>query len=698
MDRGTTNLNGTGNRRPRAGSSRLRRYASRIAEAGYGTSMGILKSRLVGWVRFVPDHVSRLHMRFRGLDGPSDAASGTNGGQPAVMFECLWSQSLLATFRHGSVEGAPGDWRRAAIARADDMLERGFPLLGWGRVRIDEFTAWDRDQRFDVAWPRSYHKLVDTVRAGETCDVKYPWELSRLQVLPVLGQAWVASSDVRYFERFWAILKGWVADNPVGFGVNWTCSMEVAIRAINIVVAANLFAAELTARQRALVVSTLRQHLRHISFNLEMSDVNGNHLLFDRLGLAFVSIALNGPRHARSHRYVELLNREISEQFHSDGVHLEHATSYQRLLLEGVALYVLALRRRGARVDEQLQLVATRAALFMASICDNDGGFPCFGDSDSGNVLVLGGQAGNQSTSALAAAVAAGFLTGEAPRASCEAMAPWLSHIEGADPVATAGQGRPNDGRFRLFSFPSGGYYVARSQDLIVVLRAGATGLKGRGSHDHNDQLSFAVTAFGRPFLVDPGTRTYTESLKAHEQDLSSFSHNTVTVLGLEQGPIVAGSVTATVRQAKANCEEFRAVGQGGAIWRGRISAYHDRSSGISHSRSLTIHDDGRRSVSIEIEDEVRCSDSNECTGAAVFLLDPAWQAKNEGDGSVMLHGRGGRGRFRITEGMGALRIERRWISQEYGSSCETQAVVVEIAGAAIARSVVRIELKANDS
>lgn len=679
--------------RPLATGSRLRRYASRLAEAGYGASLAILKSRLIGWTRFVPDHISRLGMRVRGVEGRSVATVCADDGRLAVTFECLWSQSWLAALRGRSAEGATEDWRCAAIVRADDLLAFGFPLLGWGRVKIDEFTAWDRDHRFDISWPHSYHKLVDMVRAGQACDVKYPWELSRLQLLPALGQAWIASSNDRYLDRFWAILTGWIANNPVGFGVNWTCSMEVAIRAINIVAATNLFAAGLSARQRALVVSTLRQHMTHISFNLERSDVNGNHLIFDKLGLAVVSIVLNGPEHAQTRRYVARLNQEICEQFHPDGVHLEHATSYQRLLLEGIALYLLVLRRRGALIDEQMRLVVTSAARFMWSICDDEGRFPCFGDADSGNVLVLGEQTGNRAAPAIAAAFAAGLLVDEAARASCENLAFWLGPAGGASPVVAVSQDRPDDGRFRLFSFPAGGYFVARSQDLIVVLRAGKAGLKGRGSHDHNDQLSFTVTAFGRPFLVDPGTRTYTESVGAHELDLASSSHNTVTVLGLEQGPILAGSVTATVRQAESSCREFRPVGQGGAVWRGCIGAYHDRSLGISHSRSVTIHDDGRRSISIEVEDEVRCTEVDACTGTATYLLDPDWRAECEIDGSVVVRTSGAEGRFRTTEGKGALRIERRWISPEYGSSSETQAVVVDIGGTAMARSVVHIEL-----
>src|SRR5438552_3368834 len=104
----------------------------------------------------------------------------------------------------------------------------------------------------------------------------------RAQAIPFpapLGQAWLISGNPVYVARLWDILRDWVIKNPPGYGVNWTSSMEVSIRAINIATAANLVGACLTPAEEQWIRRVLAEHHTHILFNLEFSDVNGNHFL-----------------------------------------------------------------------------------------------------------------------------------------------------------------------------------------------------------------------------------------------------------------------------------------------------------------------------------------------------------------------------------------------------------------------------------
>ena len=57
-------------------------------------------------------------------------------------------------------------------------------------------------------------------------DVKAPWELSRLQFAPIVAKASVLTGDLRYRDSLQALLSDWIANNPVGKGVNWTIAME----------------------------------------------------------------------------------------------------------------------------------------------------------------------------------------------------------------------------------------------------------------------------------------------------------------------------------------------------------------------------------------------------------------------------------------------------------------------------------------
>src|SRR5206468_1170855 len=164
---------------------------------------------------------------------------------------------------------------------------------------------WHSDVYRGIEWPLKFHKRIDCVRPDSECDVKVPWEISRMQFLPWLGQAWLISGNLVYVARLWDILRDWIIKNPPGYGVNWTSSMEVSIRAINIAAAANLVGACLTPAEDQWIRRILAEHYEHILFNLEFSDVNGNHFLFDLLGVAILSIALFGSETRRTRRYIQ---------------------------------------------------------------------------------------------------------------------------------------------------------------------------------------------------------------------------------------------------------------------------------------------------------------------------------------------------------------------------------------------------------
>ena len=78
--------------------------------------------------------------------------------------------------------------------------------------------------------PKIYYK---DIKYGHKVgvDVKVPWELSRFQHLTTLGEAYFLSNDEKYVKEFVNQITDWIENNPPKFGVNWTCTVDVAIRA-----------------------------------------------------------------------------------------------------------------------------------------------------------------------------------------------------------------------------------------------------------------------------------------------------------------------------------------------------------------------------------------------------------------------------------------------------------------------------------
>jgi hypothetical protein len=68
-----------------------------------------------------------------------------------------------------------------------------------------------------------------------------------------------------------------------------------------------------------------------------------------------------------------------------------------------------------------------------------------------------------------------------------------------------------------------------------LILDAGPIGCPASAGHGHADLLSLQCSAFGEPFIVDPGTYCYTADPGWRDHFRSTGAHSTVTIDGVEQ-------------------------------------------------------------------------------------------------------------------------------------------------------------------
>jgi hypothetical protein len=601
-------------------STRMRRYVERALEAGVVTTVRIILYRVSGYMLYPHRLLNRL---WTWLKPPPkfDEAADRRPGHGQSRFLLLWGDDDLRRLQPESAISRDVP-RREAMDRADAFLRGELSFLGWGRIATSVPPPWHSDVYRGIEWPLKFHKRINCVRRNSECDVKVPWEVSRMQFLPWLGQAWLISGNPVYVARLWEILRDWIIKNPPGYGVNWTSSMEVSIRAINIAAAANLVGARLTPAEEQWIRRVLLAHYTHILFNPEFSDVNGNHFLFDLLGVAVLSIVLFGSASRRTRRHVRRLIAETLLQFHPDGVHIEHATGYQRLVTDALVFFLLVCKRQSIEIPDEYEATVRSALHFLESICTRDGSIPLMGDSDSGNLLLLGAGRGNDVRPLLQAGE---ILLGGA---NAGAKEPILEESAWLFPALNGKQADlpERSDKLTTHSFPESGYFIARNAETVLCIRCGVSGLRGRGSHDHNDQLSFTLSPFGLPFIIDPGTSNYTFREADHVGDLSTFRHNTITVNGREQSPIRMGSVTQTVRSASAACHRFGRAETGRIEFRGKINGYERDNSGLSHERSIEVLDDSAHRLVLKVTDTVHSASVMKIDCIAMFMLHPSWK------------------------------------------------------------------------
>ncbi|MDI7276180.1 MAG: alginate lyase family protein, partial [Anaerolineae bacterium] len=359
-----------------------------------------------------------------------------------------------------------------------------------------------------------------------------------------LPQAHWLTGDERYAREFAAEVEHWITANPWPRGVNWACTMEVAIRAINWLWAYHLVrgAGALTDAFERRLLASLLQHGRHILRNLENEEgFTNNHYLADLVGLIHLGVLCPWADEAVTWREVGLreLWAAVEHQVYPDGVYFEASIAYHRLALELILLAVALCRRNRMAVPEAVMTRLERMLEVVTSYTRPDGTAPAIGDADNGRILRLAtwqdpGREWADHRYLLAIGAA---LLGRADLAQAaegqwqEAL--WLLGPEAVARARARAEAQPALTP-RSRAFPVGGLYVMRHRGLHLIVDAGGNAQNGFGGHAHNDTLSFELYAHGRSWIVDPGTYVYTADYRARDRFRSTAYHNIVVVDGQE--------------------------------------------------------------------------------------------------------------------------------------------------------------------
>ncbi len=430
----------------------------------------------------------------------------------------------------------PEETKRLIAQAKRIATDHCWPLLGFGEkcFGADEIQ-WIRDPLSGYEWPLDYHADLNLFR-GDGSDARVLWELNRLSQLITLGRAYALTQNEDFATEFLLQVRSWRAQNPIGRGANWTCAMEVALRAINLLAAFSLFlpSAHIDEDTLAELLMIFDQHGSHIRRNLEYSHIaTSNHYMCDVAGLLWLGVILPELQDAAEWREFglrELLN-EVDKQILSDGADAESSTGYHRLKLELLLDSFVLCRENGLEIKEKYWQKLHAMADYTRAYLRPDGRAPLIGDSDSGQILPIVKRVGDDHASVLCLSAAALHQPElKVSTKPCEEVL-WLLGDEGLQNFHSLASASSIQSR----AFPDAGIYILRNDDLYLLFNASSCGLNGRGSHGHNDALSIEVSAGATAFIVDPGSYVYTADLRERHLFRSTAYHSTVQVDGIEQ-------------------------------------------------------------------------------------------------------------------------------------------------------------------
>ncbi len=492
------------------------------------------------WIRLTVEFAPRLDFapageRERKLDETkllqSFVAPDLDSLHARIMSQAMpWNSQLLLPESLDAV--VPGEVTRI-LERAEHTMAGWVCLLGSGPVQIGQpgNIQWNMDFKSGLEWSFAYFHELDPVDLDRPSDVKVPWELSRMQWLIPVAQAWRLTGDDCYAAHLRAVMESWMASNSCAWGVNWSCTMEPAMRVFSWCWFYQMVADSPSWKDPEFRFRFLQQLYLHLAFvrrYIEITDINGNHLTAAASALVVGGVFFGrGDALKWKAEGWRLLKREIRLQVYNDGVNFEGSVPYHRLVTEFFHIAAVAIDINDEKVPETYRTTLLKMSEYIEAYMRPDGLAPVIGDNDDARILPMGGQAigDHRYLPALVKYYWAPHrLTKSWLDNGAECMW-WFGNEPVTDFDAESLQSR---------QFPEGGSYILRSNEDYVFFDCGPIGLAGRGGHGHNDMLSFEAILDGCLLVTDPGCPTYTGDWRLRNKFRSTAVHNTVHIDGAE--------------------------------------------------------------------------------------------------------------------------------------------------------------------
>jgi uncharacterized heparinase superfamily protein len=379
--------------------------------------------------------------------------------------------------------------------------------------------------------------------------------------------------------------------NPVGIGINWTCTMDVALRALNWAIGLQLVQGSgLPEAFWLRAYEALFDHGVFVRGNLENTyEVTSNHFLSNVAGLWFLGAVFADLDAGRAWQAFarESLEQEIDVQVLADGADFESSVPYHRLVTE---LFLGCQRQadfQGEPLSQHYRDRVRDMIAYLAVVQRPDGLMPQVGDADDGRLHVFTGygtttpQDGRHllgPASVMFEQPSWASLAGDS--GSWEAAWWGLQADVAPDPAVVALVSR---------LCPEAGVAVIRASSSTYLLATnGIVGTKGFGNHKHNDQLSFEYHPGGIALVVDPGSYVYTSDPEARNLFRSTAYHNTVMIDGIEQNDTRPEWLFRMFESARAEHLSFH-DDAGVAEYAGRHHGYERLDAPVTHTRVFRL-------------------------------------------------------------------------------------------------------------
>ncbi len=557
------------------------------------------------------------------------------------------------------------------VISANNICNHKFDLLGSGKKNLGKFIPWHEDFKSSFKWKNKFYKDIKIVDLSNNVDVKVPWELSRFQHIFILGKAYWITDDKKYALEFKEEIVDWIKKNPIEMSVNWTCTMDVAIRAVNLICGCFFFEKSSSIENEFWIKfnKLLYLHGRFIFKNLENEgQYNGNHYLSDLTGLIWLGIYFgdfiveddekeNNPKDWLEFGIMEFEN-EMKNEVNEDGTNYEASTSYHGLVTELFLITTILCNKNNIHFSKEYMQRLEKMCEFIMDITKPNGLSPIIGDADDGRLLIVSNY-------------------GSWEKRDFRHILAVAGEYFDRDDFRYAGRDYIEDSLWIIGDFKSpqvipklsskfynnGGYYILRNDRIYCLIRCGELSCRGEGGHSHNDQLSIELNVDGEDFIVDPGTYVYTSDYKMRNLFRSTKMHNTLQIGNCEQNDFDKYDLFYMKEQSFAKCIKFNET-----MFLGEHYGYKKKCN-VVHQRMINLHEN-----ELNVEDKLIGSEikNKVCVN---FILDYGVKIIEQKNGIELIKNN----KKVLVEFKNPYKTNDTYLSYGYGQKLKTKKISIQL-------------------
>ncbi len=481
-----------------------------------------------------------------------------------------WNQLCAGEFRFGSYQlnNLPN---QTALTEeyCNRALSHYFNFLGTGFVSVNANVERRKGEYDSIDWNvdcksgfrfnslKQSDKLIkETFPKG--VDVKVPWELSRMQHLPMLAYSSLKKPELKetYYTEFKDEITDFINTNPVNYGINWACTMDVALRVSSWLIAADLFS---QAGMEDLSFNTtlkyaIMKHGHFIIKHLEKNfteDKSGNHYLSDLLGLICIGHYLKNRQTRKWYEFASAeYKREILKQYLPDGGTYEFSSAYHRLDSELSSLAVAFMTSDGYSLNEEQIDRLRNSLVLLRALKTLDNSIIQIGDNDNGHAVQLSVEPDNIGVkNELGVKSSVGMLMGLFNEDNTTPenwlvrgimkgfyyekkinQNDWISHRK---TISVSGLEHKCTSEFQVrhqlrleYIFPYFGLAVYSANDVKLFFRFPPAIKRGKTVHAHSDALHFEICDGNKHSFADQGSYLYSPNVEMRTLFRSEKAHN----------------------------------------------------------------------------------------------------------------------------------------------------------------------------